>query len=185
VGLGRKSCFPPRPRLGPVIVSRPSTSNGHAWNPDEQKRDRHPHVNPRVHVGSFSLPRAAPCRSSPRDGTATGPLTGARARRCVDTPPSSGSSAEPYPRTAASERPRSSVDERRGGGWHRREPSHRHTHPPMGGRAAVERLLGRALPARPWRVPSPQPQVAARDLPTRRADPSTVGGGGHRVNTKK
>jgi hypothetical protein len=50
----------------------------------------------------------------------------------------------------------------------------------------------RPLPARrpvkqrrPWRVPSPQLLAAARDLPTRRVDPSTAGDGGHGVNTKK
>jgi hypothetical protein len=43
--------------------------------------------------------------------------------------------------------------------------------PSMGGRAAVERLLGGPLPAQPWRVPSPRPRAAARDVPTRLTDP--------------
>jgi hypothetical protein len=40
----------------------------------------------------------------------------------------------------------------------------------MGGRAAVERLIGGALPAQPWRVPSPLPRAVARDLPMRLTD---------------
>jgi hypothetical protein len=181
VGLGRESCVPPGPRLSPLNVSRPSTSNGHAWIPAEQNV-----VGALARTLGFirASSRRAALRSSPRDGTATGPLAGARTRRWVDAPPSSGSSAEPYPLTAASERPRSLVDERCRGGWRRREPSRRRAHPPMGGRAAVERLLGGALPAQPWRVPSPRPRAAARDLTTRRVDPSTAGGRGHVISTK-
>jgi hypothetical protein len=152
VGLGQESCVPPGPRLSLLNVSRPSASNGHVWIPAEQNA-----VGALARTLGFiraSSDRAA-LRSSPRDGTATGPLTGARARQWVDVPPSSGSSVEPYPRTAGSKRPRLLVDKRRGGGWRRRGPSHRRARPPMGGRAAVERLLGVALPAQPWRVPSP------------------------------
>jgi hypothetical protein len=58
-------------------------------------------------------------------------------------------------------------------------PSRWCARPPMGGRAAVERLIGGALPAQPWQVPSPLPRAAARDLPTRLADlESTVVRGG-------
>jgi hypothetical protein len=56
--------------------------------------------------------------------------------------------------------------------------------PPMGGRTAVERLLGGALPTQPWRVLSPLSRAVARDLPTRRVDPSTAGGSGHGISTK-
>jgi hypothetical protein len=38
LGLGRERRFPPGPRLGPVIVSHPSASNGRARNPAEQNR---------------------------------------------------------------------------------------------------------------------------------------------------
>jgi hypothetical protein len=38
LGLGRESHFPLGPRLGPVIVSHPSESNGCARNPAEQNR---------------------------------------------------------------------------------------------------------------------------------------------------
>jgi hypothetical protein len=34
--VGRESRFPPGPLLGSLIVSRPSASKGHAWNPAEQ-----------------------------------------------------------------------------------------------------------------------------------------------------
>jgi hypothetical protein len=91
----------------------------------------------------------------------------------------------------------------------------------MGGRTAIERLLGRAVPAHrvdlgditrrsmsdveedgaaagpltdararrwvdapSWRVSSPHPRAAARDLPTQRVDPSTAGGSGHGIFTK-
>jgi hypothetical protein len=36
VSLGQESCVPPGPRLGPLNVSRPFASNGHAWIPAEQ-----------------------------------------------------------------------------------------------------------------------------------------------------
>jgi hypothetical protein len=172
MGLGRESCVPPRPRLGLLNVSRPSASNDHVWILPEQNA-----VDALAQTLGFirASSRHAALRSSPRDGTSTGPLASARAHRWVDAPPSSGSSTEPYPRTAASERPRSLVDERRGGGWRHRGPSRRRAPPPMGGRAAVERLLGGALPAQPWRVPSPLLRAVARDLPMRLTDPrSTV-----------
>jgi hypothetical protein len=58
VGLGRESCFPPGPRLGPVILSRPSASDGRALIPAEQNPLWRSRANPSVH--SFSplpLPR--------------------------------------------------------------------------------------------------------------------------------
>jgi hypothetical protein len=36
VGLDQESCVPPGPRLGPLSMSRPSASNGHAWILAEQ-----------------------------------------------------------------------------------------------------------------------------------------------------
>jgi hypothetical protein len=78
MGLGRESCVPPGPRLGPLNVSRPSASNGHAWIPAEQNAfDALELTLGFIHASS----RCAALRSSPRDGTASGPLTGARARR--------------------------------------------------------------------------------------------------------
>jgi hypothetical protein len=43
----------------------------------------------------------APRRNSPSDGTVTGPLASACARRWVDAPPSSGSLTEPYPHASS------------------------------------------------------------------------------------
>jgi hypothetical protein len=158
LGLGQESCVPPGPRLGPLDVSRPSASDGHARIPAEQNWLRCPLANPRVHLcllaPCYALQLAA-LRSSPHNGAAMGRLADARARRWVDAPPSSGSSTEPYP--SRSRRPRSSVDDRRGGRWGRRGPSRQRAGQPMGGRVAVERLLGRALPSPSWRVSSPQP----------------------------
>jgi hypothetical protein len=60
VGLSRESRFPPGPRLGPVIVSRPSASDGRALISAEQNPLRRSCANPSVH--SFS-PLPLPCRS--------------------------------------------------------------------------------------------------------------------------
>jgi hypothetical protein len=158
-----------------IYIQRPDVESGQTKTSSAPSREPY---------GSFGLLHAVPRRSSSRDGIAAGPLADARTRRWVDAPPSSGSSAEPYPRTRASERLRSSVDERRRGGWCRRKPSRWCVRLLMGGRIAVKRLLGRALPARPWRVPSPQPRVAVQDLPMRRVAPSTAGGSGHGISTK-
>jgi hypothetical protein len=151
VGLGRESRFPHGPRLGPVIVSRPSASNGHAWNLAEQNRvnalartlgfirSSSPHAAPQL--APTAPPRPLSLAHAPADGWT---------RRHRAAPRQSPTHAP----QRASERSRPSVDEQRGGGWRRRRPSHRRARPPMGGRTAVERLLGRALPARPWRVSS-------------------------------
>jgi hypothetical protein len=53
LGLGRESHFPPGPRLGPVIVSHPSESNGCARFPVEQNRADSPHANPSPHSVSL------------------------------------------------------------------------------------------------------------------------------------
>jgi hypothetical protein len=60
VGLGRESRFPPGSRLGPVIVSRPSASDGRALISAEQNPLWRSCANPSVHSFS-SLP--LPCRS--------------------------------------------------------------------------------------------------------------------------
>jgi hypothetical protein len=60
LGLGRESFFPPGLNLGPVIVSRPSQSDGCARFPTEQNRARRPRVNPSLISLLFrSLSRAA------------------------------------------------------------------------------------------------------------------------------
>jgi hypothetical protein len=63
----------------------------------------------------------------------------------------------------------------------RRGPSRRRRAAPRQSRTRVD-LGGRTH--RSWRVSSPQPLAAARDLPTRRVDPSTAGGSGHGIFTK-
>jgi hypothetical protein len=59
LGLGRESFFPPGLKLGPVIMSRPSQSDGYARIPAEQNRLRRPRANPRVHLRHLA-PRRAP-----------------------------------------------------------------------------------------------------------------------------
>jgi hypothetical protein len=96
-----------------ICIQRPRVDSGRT------KRRRSPRVNPRVH-SRFLAPRHAPQLASRRHRH--GSSRRCARRRWVDAPPSSGSSAEPYPHTTASELPRSLVDERRGGGWRRRDP---------------------------------------------------------------
>jgi hypothetical protein len=152
MGLGRESCVPPGPRLSPLNVSRPSASNGHAWIPAEQNT-----------FGALALTlgiirassRRAALRSSPRNGTASGPLTGGWTRHRRAAPRQSPTRAP----QRASDRARWSTSDT--------EEDGAAAGPPMGGRAAVERILDGALPAQPWWVPSPLPPAVARDLPTR------------------
>jgi hypothetical protein len=88
---------------GPLVVSHPSSSNGHAWIPAEQNCHRRPHPNPSAHLAS-PLPllrhsRARRQTSDPARGEETGPrrrlepLAGVHAHRWVDAPPSSGLTA--------------------------------------------------------------------------------------------
>jgi hypothetical protein len=138
--------------FGPLVVSRPSASNGHAWNPVEQKCRRRPGPNPSIH--SFS-PLPLPCRATPR-WHRHGPC-----RRCARPPMGGRATVERLLGRALPVRHSTS----------RRRPVERReedgaatgplagTRPPMGGRVVVKRLLGRALPARPWI--HPQPVVAA------------------------
>jgi hypothetical protein len=65
LGLGWESFFPPGLKLGPVIVSRPSQSDGCARFPAEQNRAR----RPRAILASFcfsSAPSHAPQRATLR-----------------------------------------------------------------------------------------------------------------------
>jgi hypothetical protein len=59
LGLGRESLFPPGLNLGPMIVSRPSQSDGCARFPAEQNRLRRPRANPSLISLLRSLSRAA------------------------------------------------------------------------------------------------------------------------------
>jgi hypothetical protein len=55
-GPGSGFCFPTwAAPAGPHVVSRPSSSNDHAWNPVEQNRRQHPRPNPSAHFSSPSL----------------------------------------------------------------------------------------------------------------------------------
>jgi hypothetical protein len=64
LGLGRESLFPPGLNLGPVIVSRPSQSDGCARFLAEQNRFRRPRANPSLISLLFrSLSRAAASES--------------------------------------------------------------------------------------------------------------------------
>jgi hypothetical protein len=78
-----------------IYIQRPHVESGQTKTSSAPSREPY---------GSFGLLHAVPRRSSSRDGIAVGPLADARTCRWVDAPPSSGSSAEPYPRTRASER---------------------------------------------------------------------------------
>jgi hypothetical protein len=133
VGLGRESRVPPGPQLGPLDVSRPYASNGHAWIPTEQKRRWRPRANPRVHLRFLAPRSAAPPATAP-------PWAVSSARVPTDRWTRRRRAAPRQSHTRASSRSRrrhSSVDERHGGGWHRHGPSHRRARPPMGGRAAI------------------------------------------------
>jgi hypothetical protein len=59
LGLGRESLFPPGLNLGPVIVSRPSQSDGCAKFPVEQNRLRRPRANPSLISLLRSISRVA------------------------------------------------------------------------------------------------------------------------------
>jgi hypothetical protein len=59
LGLGRERLFPPGLNLGPVIVSRPSQSDGCARFPVEQNRLRLRRANPSLISLLRSLSRAA------------------------------------------------------------------------------------------------------------------------------
>jgi hypothetical protein len=60
LGLGRESIFPPGQNLGPVIVSRPSQSDGYVRFPAEQNHARRPRANPSLILSLLrSLSRAA------------------------------------------------------------------------------------------------------------------------------
>jgi hypothetical protein len=103
LGLDRESIFPPGPKLGPVIVSHPSQSNGCERFPVEQNRVDSPRTNPSLI--RFSAPTHAPQRAAERlrrpmsdSARAEGacsrrrlePLIGVRAHHWMDAPPSSG-----------------------------------------------------------------------------------------------
>jgi hypothetical protein len=64
LGLGRESLFPPGPKLGPVIMSHPSQSNGCARFPVEQNRVDSPRANPSLI--RFSAPTHTPQRAAER-----------------------------------------------------------------------------------------------------------------------
>jgi hypothetical protein len=59
LGLGRGSLFPPGLNLNPVIMSRPSQSDGCVRFPAEQNRLRCPHANPNLISLLRSLTRTA------------------------------------------------------------------------------------------------------------------------------
>jgi hypothetical protein len=102
-GLGRERRFPPGPRLGPVIVSHPFSSNGRTRNPAEQNRTDalaltlaftwflrslfHAAASNRPSSSTDERPSAGG-RSMPRRRLE--PLASVRAHRWVDAPPSSG-----------------------------------------------------------------------------------------------
>jgi hypothetical protein len=99
LGLGRESFFPPGLNLGPVIVSRPSQSDGCARFPAEQNRVLQCCTNPSLILSSYA-PSHAPQRATPSGRRAAPeraslrcrlePLAGVRAHRWVNAPPSSG-----------------------------------------------------------------------------------------------
>jgi hypothetical protein len=66
LGLGWESLFPPGLNLGPVIVSRPSQSDGCVRFPAEQNRLRRPHANPSLISLLRSLSRVAASDSERR-----------------------------------------------------------------------------------------------------------------------
>jgi hypothetical protein len=79
LGLARESFFPPGLKLGPVIVSRPSQSDGCARFPAKQNRAR----RPRATLASFcfsSAPSHAPQRATPSGQRAV-------AKRVPEAPP--------------------------------------------------------------------------------------------------
>jgi hypothetical protein len=172
VGLGRESHVPPGPRLGLLDVSRPSASDGHTWIPAEEKWRRRP---TRTLGFICASSRYVALHSSPHDGATAGRLAGARAaiKRLIGR-------AIPAHRVDLGDAGRRAM-RRRMAPPRALSPTRV---PADGGRAAVERLLGGALPMLPWRVLSLQPRAAARDLPTRRVDPSTASGSGHEIFTK-
>jgi hypothetical protein len=88
LGLGRESFFLPRSKLGPVIVSHPSQSNGCARFSAEQNRARRPRANPSPH--SVCLRPMSGAAKGARLRRRLEPLAGVRAHRWVDAPPSSG-----------------------------------------------------------------------------------------------
>jgi hypothetical protein len=103
LGLDRESLFPPGPKLGPVIVSHPSQSNGCARFPVEQNCVDSPRTNPsliRFSAPTHALQRAAErlCRPTSDSARAEGacprrrlePLAGVRAHHWVNAPLSSG-----------------------------------------------------------------------------------------------
>jgi hypothetical protein len=100
LGLGRESLFPPGLKLGPVIVSHPFQSDGCVRFPAEQNRARRPRANSSPHsdflrshsraAASDSIGRRAAQRKGARPRCRLEPLTGVRAHRWVDVPPSSG-----------------------------------------------------------------------------------------------
>jgi hypothetical protein len=169
MGLGRESCVPPGPRLSPLNVSRPSASNGHAWIPAEQNT-----------FGALALTlgfirassRRAALRSSPRNGTASGPLTGGWTRRRRAAPRQSPTRAP----QRASDRARWSTSDT--------EEDGAAAGPPMGGRAAVERILSGLYPRAPSRIQERRCASAIIDsvalarwlLPTQRPRLATDGG---------
>jgi hypothetical protein len=98
LGLGRESFFPPGLNLGPVIVSRPSQSDGCVRFPAEQNRVLRRRANPSLISLLRSLSRAAASNSErPMSGAGEmcprrrlEPFAGVRAHRWVSAPPSSG-----------------------------------------------------------------------------------------------
>jgi hypothetical protein len=99
LGLGRESFFPPGLKLGPVIVSRPSQSDGCTRFSAEQNRARRLCTT----LASFcfsSAPSHVPQRATPSGRRAAAeracprrhlePLAGVLAHSWVDVPPSSG-----------------------------------------------------------------------------------------------
>jgi hypothetical protein len=102
LGLGQESFFPPELNIGPVIVSRPSQSDGCARFPAEQNPVLQRRANPslisllfrslsRAAASDSSDRRVAPERASLRRRLE--PLAGVRAHRWVNAPPSSGLSS--------------------------------------------------------------------------------------------
>jgi hypothetical protein len=163
LGLGRESLFPPGSKLGPVIVSHLSQSNGCARFPIEQNRVDSPRANPSLI--RFSAPTHAPQRAAERlrrpmsdSARAEGacprrrlePLTGVRAHRWVDAPPSSGLSG-------VSSRPLAPT------WWRASAPSRSQRRALIHKRCAGE-ILG----------PTTRRLAVIRVLPTRLADPPLV-----------
>jgi hypothetical protein len=121
LGLGQESRVLPGPRLGPLDVSHPSASDGQARIPAEQNRLQRPRANPRVHL------RLLAPRRAPQPAVAHPAMAPPRAVSPAHAPADGWTRH----RRAAPRQSRtrvdlggcdSSVDERRGGGWHRRGP---------------------------------------------------------------